>query len=278
MVQRLSMLLHPQFDPSIDHIELFDDEYVKDGMIYCSTCNTERTAPAWKHMMRKPCECQAQHMHEKESRERSEQSILAREAMIEKLKEQSNLGRRYHCVSFDGSRLINPSFSAAAERCKAFCDGVSKHLSDGTGLYIHGAVGMGKTHLTACIANDLIEQNYSVYLTTMGEISKGIRATFDSGSDETEQSFTARLEKTRLLFIDDIGTEQVKRNGQDLWLQEKLFDVVNARYNDMRPIVYTSNYSIPDLFKRGVSEKTVDRIVETCQIIEIVGKSFRRQQ
>ena len=74
----------------------------------------------------------------------------------------------------------------------------------------------------------------------------------------------ARLTEVDFLFIDDIGTERMTTaDGAELWVQDKMFDIINRRYNAKKPTVFTSNYGLKDLYKnRGVAKKTVDRIYE----------------
>lgn len=70
----------------------------------------------------------------------------------------------------------------------------------------------------------------------------------------------------------------VSKEDQDLWLQEKVFDIINKRYNNNRPIIFTSNYSLKELgAKRGVALKTIDRIAEICEPMVLKGKSYRQK-
>ena len=85
-----------------------------------------------------------------------------------------------------------------------------------------------------------------------------------------------KLANIDFLFIDDFGTELVTKDGEDLWLQEKIFEVINKRYNNNKPIIFTSNYSLVEMIKdRGIAEKTVDRISEMCETMKLEGKSYR---
>ena len=50
-----------------------------------------------------------------------------------------------------------------------------------------------------------------------------------------------------------------------------------ARYNEMLPTIFTSNYSLGDLVTEcGVAARTVDRIAEmSSAVLKITGKSRR---
>ena len=247
------------------------EEYIKDGDTYCKECDTPRTCFGFTKKVRCLCECQSKKYEEqKELDQRAE-----RLRQLEKLKVASLLGERYKNVTFGKTDMDNPDFAKVADRARNYCAAAGKVLAQGVGIYLYGAKGTGKTHLTACIANELMSNYYSVLYTNFSEISKSIRATYGSRS-ESEQAFIDKLATIDFLFIDDFGTESVARDGDDLWLQEKIFEVVNKRYNANKPIIFTSNYSLADMIKnRGLADKTVDRISEICEVIKLDGQSYR---
>ena len=126
------------------------------------------------------------------------------------------------------------------------------------------------------MVNELIKQHRPVLFTNFFEISQMIRGTFKGGLD-TEQNILEKISNIDFLFIDDLGTEKVTRNGEDNWLQDKIFEILNKRYNNKLPTIFTSNYSLEALdTQRGLMEKTVDRILEmSSAIIKIEGESHR---
>lgn len=252
---------------SVDNAE----EYIKDGDIYCKECDTPRTCFGFTKKVRCLCECQSKkYEQQKELEQRAE-----RLRQLEKLKVASLLGERYKNVTFGKTDMDNDDFVKVADRARKYCAAAGKVLEQGVGIYLYGAKGTGKTHLTACIANELMSNYYSVLYTNFSEISKSIRATYGS-RNESEQAFIDKLATIDFLFIDDFGTESVARDGDDLWLQEKIFEVVNKRYNANKPIIFTSNYSLAEMVKnRGLADKTVDRISEMCEVIKLDGKSYR---
>ena len=212
------------------------EEYIKDGDIYCKECDTPRTCFGFTKKVRCYCECMTRKAKEqKELEQRAE-----RLRQLEKLKVASLLGERYKNVTFGKTDMDNPDFAKVADRAKKYCAAAGKVLAQGVGIYLYGAKGTGKTHLTACIANELMSNYYSVLYTNFSEISKSIRATYGNRG-ESEQAFIDKLATIDFLFIDDFGTESVARDGDDLWLQEKIFEVVNKRYNANKPIIFTSN-------------------------------------
>jgi len=252
---------------SLDHKE----EYIKDGDIYCKVCDTPRTCFGFTQKVRCLCECQSRKYEEQKELEQRADRLR----QLEKLKVASLLGERYKNATFSNTDMACDDFAKVADRARKYCEVAGKVLTQGTGIYLYGAKGTGKTHLTACIANELMASYYSVLYTNFSEISKSIRATYGNRG-ESEQAFIDKLATIDFLFIDDFGTESVARDGDDLWLQEKIFEVVNKRYNANKPIIFTSNYSLADMIKsRGLADKTVDRITEMCEVIKLDGKSYR---
>lgn len=219
------------------------------------------------------CKCTEKKLQEEEERRRN----FERQEEIKRLQKNSLLGDRYKNVTFDNTITgENTMFDTAFKRCKNYCAVSSKVLEEGYGMYIYGDSGTGKTHLTACMVNELVKQHRPVLFTNFFEISQIIRGTFKS-SKISEIDMIEKIANIDFLFLDDLGTEKVTKNGEDNWLQEKIFEILNKRYNNKKPTIFTSNYSLEELINnRGVMEKTVDRILEMSSVIlKIEGESNR---
>lgn len=247
------------------------EEYVKDNEIYCKTCNTPRTSFAFTQKVRVRCECQMR-AWEKKEQELKEFEMKER---IKKLKEASLLGKKYTSVSFENTDTTNTEFAKIFGRCKRYCEVVDQVLDRGLGIYMYGNAGTGKTRLTACMANELMDKGYVVVFTNFSEISKKIRLSYEN-KGVSEAGIMEKLLNADFLFIDDLGTEMLVKDNQDKWIQQKIYEVINGRYNNNRPIVITSNHSLSELMNnRGLSPKTLDRIVEMCEPMKLEGQSYR---
>ena len=221
------------------------------------------------------CECQK----EKMQLEKLEAEKCQRVQRFKELQKLSLIGKRYENVTFEISETgINKSFDVAFNRCRKYCKNYKTVLQNGHGIYLFGDKGTGKTHLTACMANELLKKCIPVLLTNLFEISKSIKSTFSKSSTSTERAVFERLKGVDFLFFDDIGTEIFTKNSDDTWMQTVLFDIINERYNQGKPTVFSSNYSLNELVNlRGISEKTVDRIsgMTSGAVMKIEGKSCR---
>ena len=256
-----------------------ENTYIKDGLKHCGICNeplqTTITHPftGEERVVNCICKCEVERLKKEEEERRN----YERQREIQKLQKNSLLGDRYKDAYFDNTVTgKEKTFDAAFKRCKNYCEVSSKVLEKGYGMYIYGNSGTGKTHLTACMVNELIKQQRPTLFTNFFEISQIIRGTFKSSVD-SEVNMIERIANIDFLFIDDLGTEKVTKNGEDNWLQEKIFEILNKRYNNKKPTIFTSNYSLEELVNnRGLMEKTVDRILEmSTAILKIEGESHR---
>ena len=256
-----------------------DDTYEgDDGLLYCTKCHTRRCTenvvePFGKRM---PVVCECMKEAERKEKEREVQQDKLRQ--IDRLRGASLLGDRYKDTTFDKTDLNRPEdFQKAFQRCRKYCQIPDQALEHGYGMYIYGDSGTGKTHLTACMCNELMSQLKQCLFTNFFEISKLIQSTWNGNDDSAV--IIKRICDVDFLFLDDLGTEILTKGGEDNWLQGQVFDIINKRYNNKKPTIFSSNYSMNELIKdRGMMKKTVDRIGEmSTAMIKLSGDSYRRK-
>ena len=256
-----------------------ENTYVgEDGLLYCTKCHTRRCTkepvPMFGKRMPIVCEC----MKEADRKEKEQEAQKEKLSKLDKLRGASLLGDRYKDTTFDKTDLDRPGdFQKAFQRCRKYCQIPDQALEHGYGMYIYGDSGTGKTHLTACMCNELMSQMHQCLFTNFFEISKLIRSTWNGNADS--ELVIRRICEVDFLFLDDLGTEMVTKNGEDNWLQGQVFDIINKRYNDKKPTIFSSNYSMNELIAdRGLMKKTVDRIGEmSTAMIKLTGESYRRK-
>lgn len=145
----------------------------------------------------------------------------------------------------------------------------------GRGLYIYGSVGRGKSYSAAALANAFVDAGYRTVFTTAPAMLERIKASF-SGRGETEP-VVSRYTACDVLVIDDLGKEDAKE-----WSANMMFLVINTRYEDMRPTIFTSNYPPQALSKRlgrkgevETAEAIASRLSETTVPIHLTGPDMR---
>jgi DNA replication protein DnaC len=130
------------------------------------------------------------------------------------------------------------SFDAAVAGTRAAYDAALAfaHHPDGW-LVLVGEYGCGKTHLAAAIANlTLRHKQMGPIFAVVPDLLDYLRTTF---SPDAEVSYDERFSAFRsadLLILDDLGTENATP-----WAREKLFQIINYRYNERAPLVVTTN-------------------------------------
>ncbi len=157
-----------------------------------------------------------------------------------RLERISNLGALTR-FTFDA---LQGDATAAAARVRAYADD-----PDGW-LVLKGPSGSGKTHLAAAIANERIARGEPVLFMFTPDLLDGLRASYEPS--EGEPGFDALFEQVRnapLLILDDIDAA-----ASSEWAREKLFQLVNARYNAALPTVCTC-YSLTDALDERISRR-----------------------
>ena len=141
--------------------------------------------------------------------------------------------------------------------------------------YIYGSVGRGKSYSAAALANAFVDAGYRTVFTTASAMLERIKASF-SGNGETD-SVISRYAACDVLVLVDLGKEDAKE-----WSSNMMFLVINARYENMRPTIFTSNYSPQALSKRlgrkgetETAEAIASRLSETTIPIHLTGPDMR---
>ena len=256
----------------------YDDEYYdEEGYIRCSTCHTRRRNA--DHLVIR-CLCQRDEYEKQQIEEfRQKQEHIRKLNMLNDLREASLLGQRYSNCTFEDTDIVNEQFKNVLTRCRNYCNISDEALKNGYGIYIFGKCGTGKTHLTACMCNELINQYQKCIFTDISNITRAIMATFNNNSIQDAATVIRKFIDVDFLFIDDIGVNNFKKDSGDNFTQDKLAEIINERYSLKKPTIFTSNYSPKQLIEeRGIKERTVDRIVEMSSVIlQLEGSSYRHK-
>ncbi len=215
-------------------------------------------------------------MEEKENRKFREQ--------VKKIVGESGMGERFLRRTFSTFRET-PENKKALAVCRRYAENFENLLPKHgqaepgrNGLFISGPPGVGKTHLAAGIANELLSQGKSVICMTMIDLLERIKRTFNkTGADEGE---VLRVYRTvPLLIIDDIGKEPPTE-----WAISTVYNIINSRYEGYLPTIATTNYDPGALIARmtprttgdsTTARATIDRLLEMCNGISLTGKSWR---
>lgn len=185
--------------------------------------------------------------------------IDARDAA--ELQRVSNLGNFRH-LTFQTYNTRVPGTKEAFEVARQF----SKDPSGW--LLLMGNYGCGKTHLAAAIANEVLSRSLRLYFAIVPDLLDYLRATFDPNSEESYDDRFEMIRNVPLLILDDLGTENAKP-----WAREKLYQIINHRYNGRLPTVITTNQDLDQLDGR-VRSRISDR--ELCRVVLLQAGDYRQ--
>jgi DNA replication protein DnaC len=136
-------------------------------------------------------------------------------------------------------------------------------------LVFFGNYGAGKTHLAAAIANELLSNHHRVLFAVVPDLLDHLRSTFGPSSEvEYDERFEA-IRDVEVLILDDLGTENTTA-----WAREKLYQIINHRYNFASPTIITSNRKPEDIEPRIFSRMSDRALCEEITMIE--ASDYRR--
>lgn len=258
-----------------NNLEIREDEYAdENGLPICKNCNTRRYFKSEDGEVVVRCLCKCQNEEKLESQR--QKKIQERKDYINFLKKYAITNTRYCKATFENTeRIKNDSFLKCFDKCKSYCENASKVVNTSMGIYVSGNVGCGKTHLMYCMVNALTDKLYSCLVTNFINITNNIKINFNNKN--ALRDYLGKLYEVDFLFIDDLGVEKVTdTDGNTNWVQEKMFEIIDERYNNNKPIIYTSNYRISELLGIGLHERIASRINETsAAIFHIDCESYR---
>jgi len=153
--------------------------------------------------------------------------------------------------NFDHKRLDLPLEQRQQLR-QAFDLAVEFARSPEGWLIFQGVNGCGKTHLAAAIANYRRAQGKPVYFVVVPDLLDHLRSTFSPDSKISYDEFSEKLKENPLLILDDFGEQSATP-----WAQEKLYQLINYRYNARLPMVVTTCLSLDEIETR-ISSRMVD--------------------
>ncbi|MFH1662835.1 MAG: ATP-binding protein [Chloroflexota bacterium] len=119
-------------------------------------------------------------------------------------------------------------------------------------IIFQGVTGCGKTHLAAAIANYRYQAGLPALFIVVPEFLDHLRSTFSPESKVSYDKLFESVKTTPLLILDDFGEQETTP-----WAQEKLYQVINYRYNAQLPTVVTTRRSLDDIDSR-ISSRFVD--------------------
>ena len=194
---------------------------------------------------------------ERQERQQAEREKLERY-------EKSGVPERYFNEALDTYKITNEMQATAAKAATNFLHAVK--CGEFKSLVLIGSAGTGKTHLACAI----IREAGGKYRTAP-EIVEEMRRAKSFTANDTEADIIQYYGHVSLLVIDEIGRGIAATDEKYM-----LYQILNARYNTRKPTVLISNHKKAD-FLQYIGVAAADRLVESAEVCELNGESYRRE-
>lgn len=244
-----------------------------DGLIYCAKCDTplQKAINFDGRVLNMPIMCRCQ--KEEDNREREILKQQNHEVEVQKIKDLGFNNKYYLGCTFDKDDLANPEISNLAHK---YVERFTRFYEKGLGLLFYGDCGSGKTFISACIGNALVEKEYSVYMTSISDLVNLMTKNY--GNDR--QDIIDKLSSVDLLILDDLGTENIT-DGRKSNTIELTYKIIDSRYISNKPMIISTNLNILSLMNGNISielKRIFDRILQRCKPYTLGDVNRRKAQ
>jgi DNA replication protein DnaC len=206
------------------------------------------------------------------------------ERKTQALWEQARIPRRYQNCSLDNFEVHNDSHKDALKISRQF---VKNYPAQEVGLLFIGPCGVGKTHLAVAVIRELLEKkNVSCSFYDFRELIRDIQSSFTPDSNLSEAEILAPVFDVGVLVLDELGAKR-----PTAWVEETVFYIINQRYNQKRPTIFTSNYFDIDeeedrrekMYKEKddslvsrIGYRLRSRLYEMSKVVNMQGEDYRK--
>lgn len=151
------------------------------------------------------------------------------------------------------------------ENCRRYATFFTEN--SGNMLFV-GGTGLGKTFLSASIADTVADRGYSVVYETASRLfTKLEQAKF--AADEESRKDAAKYNRCDLLILDDLGTEMPSQ-----FVTAALYSLLNERLLAGKPMVISTNLNVDELARR-YSPQIASRLHGEFSRLTFVGDDIR---
>ena len=242
-----------------------ENDYIKDGLLYCGNCNTAkqvRLPQRYGGIIKCKCKCELEELEKpKLLLEQQEKELTTG-----RLRNSGIYNPLMHHWTFENDNGSSPKLINTAKR---YVNGWEDMKSKKIGLCFFGGVGTGKTYAAACIANALIDKGNRVIMTDFSRIIN----TMQSFETKDKNAYIDNICTCDLLIIDDLGVER-----QSDYALEICEQVIDGRIKSGKPMILTTNIPLETLKNPSDMkyERMYSRILQMTVPVQSTGTDKRK--
>lgn len=176
-----------------------------------------------------------------------------------------NFDLKYYPESSDGKIPPKVRMEKNLNYFKKFVN----NFPTGENLLLIGSAGLGKTHISIAIANEIINKGYDVYYTSI----ENLISTLESeryGRTKPIFDLKETINQCDLLVIDDLGTEFLTQFGKS-----EIYEIINSRILQNKQTIINTNLFMNEIADR-YSARISSRLIGNYTSILFEGKDIRQ--
>ena len=149
--------------------------------------------------------------------------------------------------------------------CQQYAEGFRP---DSPGIFMFGATGLGKTHLSLAIAGVVAAKGYSV---AYGSVQDLLRRIENEHFGRAEDAGTLdTLLSADLLILDDLGTE-----FDSPFSRSTIYNILNNRISASKPLILSTNL-LPEEIEGKYTPRIVSRLFTQLVQMRFIGRDVRQ--
>ena len=197
-----------------------------------------------------------QEKQEEESLQKQKEAALEREQLKWKAKiNGAAIPERFKDRTLDNYKAKTTGQKKALAFSKEYAENFDQVMKAGRSAIFVGKPGTGKTHLAIGIALEIIKQQRSPVFVTVQRLIRRVKDSWHT-KNETESEVVDVFASPDLLILDEVGVQF----GSE-FEKQMLFDVLNERYEKLKPSILLSNIPREQL-SDYLGERVTDRLRE----------------
>ena len=159
---------------------------------------------------------------------------------------------------------------------------VEHYLANPThSLFLHGAVGVGKTWAACAIANELLKNGKALRFQPVSDLLLELKDSFTQ-EGVSEKAVLQPFLQTGFLVLDELGALAGSRDKTaSNFTATTILTVLDIRSRNRRPTILTSNLDLGQLERWSDDPRISSRIAEACTlqgVFEISGRDLRTEK